>query len=254
MHTHVLATGVLDAAQVQHLRARGGRLEHLLVRDGRDAAGSGNDSRVGGEDAVDVGVDLAEIGAQGRGESHGRRVGGAPAQGRHVLGGLRDPLESRDDDDVLAGQGGDDAAGGDVDDVGVAVGGRRDDPGLRTGVAARRDAEVGQGHGEQGGRLTLTGGEQHVELARGGLRRHLEGQVHEVVGGITHGRDDHDDLVAGLPGRGDPARNTLDGRGISHGGATELLDDSRHEASLRLGTDDRAILHRPPVSGDSLRT
>ena len=39
-------------------------------------------------------------------------------------------------------------------------------------------------------------GEQHVELARVGQRAHLLGEVEQLVGRVTHRRDDHDDVVA----------------------------------------------------------
>ena len=45
------------------LEPGGGQLEHLLVGDAVDLAGGGHDARVGGEHAVDVGVDLAHLGA-----------------------------------------------------------------------------------------------------------------------------------------------------------------------------------------------
>src|SRR5918994_1953855 len=52
------AAGVLDAAQVEHLRAARRELEHLLVADPVDLASARHDAGVGGEDPVHVGVDL----------------------------------------------------------------------------------------------------------------------------------------------------------------------------------------------------
>ena len=48
----------LDRAQHQHLRPGCGQLQHLLVREGVQLARLGDETRVGGEDALDVGVDL----------------------------------------------------------------------------------------------------------------------------------------------------------------------------------------------------
>ena len=61
---NVVAAGVFHAAQHEHLRPGRRHLEHLLEGDGVQPAGVGHDARVGGEDAVDVGVDLADIGVQ----------------------------------------------------------------------------------------------------------------------------------------------------------------------------------------------
>jgi hypothetical protein len=43
-----------------------------------------DDARVGGEDAVDVAVDLADVGVEGGGERDRRRVGAAAAERRDV--------------------------------------------------------------------------------------------------------------------------------------------------------------------------
>ena len=72
-------------AQLQDARAGRRHLEHLLERDDRQLARLGHDPRVGGEDAVDVGVDLADVGADRRGERDGGRVRAAAAERRDVL-------------------------------------------------------------------------------------------------------------------------------------------------------------------------
>ena len=59
----------------------------------------GHDPRVGGEDAVHVGVDLADVGVQRGGERDGGGVRAAPAERGDVLGVLRDALEAGDDRD-----------------------------------------------------------------------------------------------------------------------------------------------------------
>ena len=77
---HAVAAAVLDAAQVQDLRPARGQFEHLLVGDGVEPAGVGDDARVGGVDAVDVGVDLAHVGVQRGGQRDRGRVGAAAAR------------------------------------------------------------------------------------------------------------------------------------------------------------------------------
>ena len=59
MQRHVELLGELDAARVHDAGADAGQLQHLVVADGVDLAGLGHDARVGGVDAVDVGVDFA---------------------------------------------------------------------------------------------------------------------------------------------------------------------------------------------------
>ena len=76
-----------------------------------ELAGAWHDARVGGEHAVDVGVDLAHVRAERGGERDGGGVGAAAAQGLDVLGLLVEALEPGDDRDLAR-----------VD--GVAAGGR----------------------------------------------------------------------------------------------------------------------------------
>ena len=90
-------------------------------------------------------------------------------------------------------------------------------------------AELGDGHRDQRHRDPLTGGQQHVELARRRQRRHLLGEVAQLVGGVAHRRDDHDDVVARLARVDDALRDALDARGVSDGRATVLLDDNAHD-------------------------
>ena len=112
VHRHVVAAGVLHAAQHQHLGAARGHLEHLLEGDGVQPAGVGHDARVGGEDAVDVGVDLADVGLQRRGQRDRGGVRTAAAQRGDVLGVLADALESGDQHDLALVEGVADPPGG----------------------------------------------------------------------------------------------------------------------------------------------
>ena len=100
VHRDAVPAGVLDAAQHQHLRAGRRHLEHFLVGDGVQLRGVRHDPRVGGEDAVDVGVDLADVGVQRRGQRDGGGVRAAAAERGDVLGVLADALEAGDQRDV----------------------------------------------------------------------------------------------------------------------------------------------------------
>jgi hypothetical protein len=85
---------------VQDLRAARGELEHLLVGDRVELARRRDDPRVGGEDSVDVGVDLADVRLQSARQRDRGGVGAAAAERGDLLGVLADALEPRDDDDV----------------------------------------------------------------------------------------------------------------------------------------------------------
>ena len=117
---HAVLLGELDRPRVHHPRAQAGQLEHLVVADAVDLAGLGDDPRVGGVDAVDVGVDLAGVGAQHGGQGHGRRVGAAAAQRRDVVV-LVDALEAGDDHDLALAQRLGHPLGRDVPDAGLGV-------------------------------------------------------------------------------------------------------------------------------------
>ena len=250
VHGHPVAAGVLDAPQVQDLGAAGRHLQHLLVRHPVELAGGRHDPRVGGEDAVDVAVDLADLGAQRGGQRDRGGVGRAAAERGDVLGVLGDALEARDDRDGAVGERLLDAAGRDVDDLGPAVGRVGDDARLGAGEGPRLVAELGDRHRQQRHRDPLTGGEQHVELARRRQRRHLLGEVAQLVGGVPHRRDDDHDVVPGLAGADDALGDALDPGGIGHRGAAVLLHDDAHRG-LTVGSRWRSstigVLGKPRV-------
>src|SRR5205823_5861789 len=137
----VVAAGVLHAAQVQDLGATGGELQHLLVGDRVELPGAGHNPWVGGEHAVDVGVDLAHVGVQGRGQGDGGGVGAPAAERGDLLRVLADALEPGDDHDVTLVDGRRDASRGDVDDLGLAVHRVGDHPGLGAGEGPGGEAE-----------------------------------------------------------------------------------------------------------------
>ena len=69
---NVVVAGELDAAQGEHLAAGAGHLEHLVEVDVGQLAGLRHDARIGGEHAGDVGVDLAGVGVERRGQRRRR--------------------------------------------------------------------------------------------------------------------------------------------------------------------------------------
>ncbi len=78
----------------------------------------------------------------------------------------------------------------------------------------------------------LARGEQHVHLAFGRVRGHIVGEPLEVVGGLAHGRNHHDDVVAVAPGAHDVVGDGPDAIGIGHRRSTEFLDEQSHDAQF----------------------
>ena len=246
MDGHLVPPRVLDAAQHQHLRAAGGHLQHLLVADPRDPPREPHDARVGGEDAVHVGVDLARVGRQRRGQRDGGGVRRAAAHRGDVLGRLRHALEAGHDRDRAVGQRAGDAARLDVDDPRPAVRRVGDHARLRPGERARLEAEGSDRHRQQRHRDPLAGGQQHVEFARGRQRAHLAGQVHELVRRVAHRGHDHDHLVTALAGGHDPLRDPLDAICVGDRRTAVFLHHERHgRESIQAAPRRRNLSRRP---------
>ena len=138
-----MVTGELDRAQHQHLGAGRGQLEHLLVRDGVELAGLRDEARVGREDALDVGVDLARVRFERGRERDRGRVRAAAAERRHLLRG-RDALEAGDEHDRALGERFVDPPRADLEHLRARVVGVGDDARLRAG---ERDRACGRGRG-----------------------------------------------------------------------------------------------------------
>jgi 2-polyprenyl-6-hydroxyphenyl methylase/3-demethylubiquinone-9 3-methyltransferase len=249
MQDHAGPAGVLDAAEHQHLGPGGRHLQHLLVGDHVQLAGRAGHPRVGGVDAVHVGIDLADARPQRGGQRHRGGVRPAPAEGGHVpVGG--DPLEAGDDHHVAGGQRLADPPGPHVQDARLAVQVVGDDARLGAGERLGRHPEVGDGHGEQRHGDALAGGEQHVHLARRRVWRDLPRQRDQVIGGVAHGGDHHHDLVAGVSGGDHALGDTPDPRRVPDRGAAVLLDDQGHGRSLgRRAAGGRVQPTKPPPAG-----
>ena len=228
MQRHPLPPPQFHGPQHQHPGSRGRHLGHLLERDLVEFAGLRDHTRVGGEDPVHIGVDLAGVGLQVGGHGHRGGVGAPPAQRGDLLVGGRDPLEAGHDDHVAFVEVVLDPEGPDLFDLGAAVDGVGDDAGLRPGEAHRLHPLVAYGHGEKGHRDALPRGEQHVHLPGMVVGAHLPGEVDELIGGVPHGRHDHHHVVPGQAGAGHAAGHGADPVGVAHRGAAVLLDDDRH--------------------------
>ena len=247
MQGHVEAAGHLDAAEHHDLGAARRQLQHLLVGDEVQLAGLGHDARVGGVDAVHVGVDLADLGAQGGRQSHRGGVGAAAAQRGHVLVG-GDALEAGDQHDLVLVEGLADAVGPDVEDLGLGVHRVGDDAGLRAGEGDGVVAQVVDGHGQQGRRDALAGGEEHVHLARGRVLGDLLGHLDELVGGVASGGDHRDHRVSRLAGIDDAVGHAFDAGGVGHRRTPELHHHDVGALGLALRPADDDVLRAERVS------
>ena len=91
--------GEFDAARLHDFGAGRGHFEHFVVADLGDFLRAGNDARVGGVNAIDVGENLAEVGLGGGGEGDRGEVGAAASEGGDAAVD-RFALEPGDDTDV----------------------------------------------------------------------------------------------------------------------------------------------------------
>jgi hypothetical protein len=217
---HAVVAGVLDRAQLQDARARGGHLEHLLEGDDRQLARVGDDPRVGGEHAVDVGVDLADLGADGGGEGDRGRVRAAAAERRDVARG-RHALEAGDQHDRALAERLADAIGADVEDAAfvcdVSVTIPACDP-VRE-IARCPRSLIAIAHSAHDTARPSRG----ACPSRGvGRRGDLEGVGDQPVGLLAARREHGDDVVTLLALLDDPLRRALEALGVGHRRAAEL--------------------------------
>ena len=133
---------VLHTPQMQDLGAARRHLQHLLVADPRDAPCARHDARIGGENPVDVRVNLTRVGAERRRERDCSRVGTTAAERGDVLAGLRNPLKTRHDGDRAIRERVADPARCHVDDASPPMHGIGDDARLRASERAALVAEV----------------------------------------------------------------------------------------------------------------
>ena len=197
---------------------------------------SGDEPRVGGVDARDVGEDLAAVGAEAARRARRRscrepprpRVVISPSSAARALW----PWKPGHDDDLAGGELGADAARARCRRSGPGRSGRRCVmPACGPVRLIAGDAERVERHRHEGRALVLAGREQDVELARVGLVGDRRGEAEQLVGGVAHRGHDDDEVAAGGALAGDPAGDALDAVGVGDGRATELLDDERAQAS-----------------------
>src|SRR5579871_1269970 len=225
----------LDRADLQHLGAERGHLQHLLEGDLVEALRLLRDVGIGRIDAVDVGVDVAAVGVDRGGDRHRARVGTAAAEGGDAAGLLMNALEAGNHRHLVPLlEALDQLVAIDPDDVRGrvrAVGINRNLPAL---PGARDDSHSLQDDREKPRRDLFAGGDHGVVFARVMQHRRLAAQTHELVGGAGHGRDHDGHVVSGVDLTLDVAGDVADAVDIGDGRAAELHDEPGHEARVSL--------------------
>ena len=219
----------LDRAHLHHLGAERGELQHLLVGDLGHAAGARHDARVGGVDAVDVGVDVAALGPDRRRDRHRRGVGAAAPERGDAAGLLVDALEAGDHRHLLALLEALEQLGAvDVEDArrGMGVGGA--DRQLPALPGARVDADALQHHRQQPRRHLLARGDDRVVFAGVMQRRGFPAPPDQLVSLARHRRYDHGDVVPGVHLTLDVIGDVADALDIGDGGSAELHHKAGH--------------------------
>ena len=195
-----------DRAHLQDLGAERGHFEHFLERHLVEPPRLRHDARVGRVDAVDVGVDVAAVGADRRGERHRRRVRAAAPERRHpVRSACRPwkPATTAISPRLKPSMSRAPSIVGDARRAVRVVGQERDLPAL---PRARREPHVLEHEREQAGGDEFARGDDRVVFGVVGVRARLLAPGDELVGLAGHGRDDDRDLVAGVDLAFDVAR------------------------------------------------
>jgi hypothetical protein len=96
--------GEFDRARLHDLGAEAGQFQHFVVGNLVDLLRVRHEARVGGVDAVDVGVNFAGVGLERGGHGDGGEVGAAATE-RGDVAVVVLALEAGDDDDMARSRG-----------------------------------------------------------------------------------------------------------------------------------------------------
>ena len=181
-------------------------------------------ARVGRVHAIDVGVNLADIGVDAPSNGDGRGVGAATAKRGNVTAGVY-ALKAGDNGDGAFGNGLHDALGMHLDDFRALM--------RAVGFDARLTASEAKGfvtasldcHGQKRHGHLLARGQKAVHLAHGRVGVKSPCQAHKLVGGFAHGGNDSDDVVASLLARDQALSDFLNALRRGDGRAPEFADD-----------------------------
>ena len=230
MDRYVVALGELHGTDLQHLGPQARELEHLVVGDALELAGTGDDSRVTRIDAVDVRIDLARLRPERGRERDGAGVRAAAAERRDPALAVH-PLEAGDDRHRPRRERLLEPLHVHPDDARPSVGAVGLDAHLVAEEGAGGDPDLLEGERGERGRDLLAGRDQGVALPI--VRRGCDGarQAEEPVRLARHGAHHDDHLVPSRPARGDPLCHRADAIHVGDGGPPELLHHERHRSS-----------------------
>ena len=207
---------------MEHARAQGRQVEHLVVGDLVQLAGLRHYPRVCRVHAVHVCVNLTLVRVEGRRQGYRRGVGAAASQGRVVVVFIHS-LETGDDDDAPVLQLVHDAVRVDALQAGVSM-----HPGgvhrYLEGVQGHgRDIHRVEGHGHQRHRYLLACGEQHIQLPLGRIRIDLLRLRDQFICGFSHCGKDDNHIVALFEILRAPSGHIENALLVSHGGSAKLF-------------------------------
>jgi hypothetical protein len=215
-----------------------------------------NDPWVASVDAVDVGVNLADIGLDGGGNGNCGKVAPASAEsGDPAIGSF--PLETGHNADESLLQVSVQTARSDIGDLGLRVHAVGDDPRLCPSERYALATEGIDRHGSESGGRLLAGGEQHVHFALCRIWGHVAGQLDQRVSDAAHGANHRDYFVSCIVSGHDPTGDIENAIGISDRCSAVFLYDKTHERSWTQkgrGDSRRDVAlstptERPPVAG-----
>ena len=239
---HIMHHAELDRAHLHDLGAERGQLQHFLKGNFVHAVRGFHHARIGGVDAVDVGVDVAALGADRGGNRHGRGIRTAAAERGDTAGFLMDALEAGDDRNLLQFVEALDQFGAiDVHDAGGGVRIVSEDRQLPALPGPSVDTHVFQHQRQQTGGDLFAGRDNGVVFARVMQRRGIPAPRDQLIGDAGHRRDHDGYIVAGVDLALDVPRDVAD--------AVEIGD--RRSAEFHYQTSHN--LNEPDVPGRAKR-
>ena len=216
-----------------HLGAERSELQHFLEGDFVEPARPRHDARVRGVDAIDVGVDVAAVGADGGRDRDRRGIRSAAAERSDAAGVLVQALEAGDHRHFMTLlEALDQLRAIDFDDARGAVRVRGQDRQLPALPGPRIDIEVLERDREQTGRHLFAGRDDGIVFPRienAPLLQRRLAPGDELVGGARHGRDHDGDLMAGIDLALDVTRDVADAVDIGDRRSAEFHDKTGHD-------------------------
>ena len=231
LHPHLFLHSKAHRARLQHLGANAGQFQHLFIGHVLELAGLGHDARVGGIDAIDIGIDIATVRLEPGRHRHRAGVRATTAQRRDPAI-IAHALKSGDHRDLAARHAGQHRIGINLADTRLGVRIVGVDRQLPTQPRTRLLAHRLQRQRQQTRRHLLASGHHHVILGRVIQRIGLAAEVDQTIRLASHRRDDHRHLMPCLTLARDDTGDAPDALGAGHRRAAEFHHDPGHGCSL----------------------